>query len=151
MPDGDSAGGALVSQGKQRIGEAMDDLTFRMEKKHQFEKLAQAVFNETCDEEMLSDAEVSIAQLRIGPLPLPYTIEQFLQEYRPGQVLHLRKHQNPEVEYWTVITRIAQDNVMGMTRLGSVSLGGFDKAFTFKDLTRFDIEQNGEWKRWSSK
>lgn len=129
----------------------MDDLSFRMEKKHQFEKLAQAVFDEKYDEEMLSDAELAIKQLRIGPLPVPYTIEQFRQEYKPGQVLHLRQHQNPEVEYWTVITRIAQDNAMGLTKLGSVCLGGFGKSFSLKDLTLFDIERNGEWKRWSSK
>ncbi len=129
----------------------INDLSFRMEKKHLFEKLAQAVFDEKYDEEMLSDAELAIKQLRVGPLPVPYTIEHFMQEYKPGQVLHLRSHQDPEVEYWTVITRISHDNVMGMTRLGSVCLGGFAKSFTFKDLTHFDIERNGEWKRWSYK
>ena len=129
----------------------MDDLSFRIEKKHLFEKLAQAVFDEKYDEEMLSDAEVAIKQLRVGPLPVPYTIETFMQEYSPGDILHLRSHQDPEVEYWTVITRIAQDNAMGLTKLGSVCLGGFNKTFTFKDLTHFDIERNGDWKRWSYK
>ena len=129
----------------------MDDLSFRIEKKHLFEKLAQAVFDEKYDEEMLSDAEVAIKQLKIGPLPVPYTIEQFLHRHIPGQVVHLRKHQNPEVEYWTVITRISQDNAMGLTKLGSVCLGGFNKPFTFKDLTHFDIERDGDWERWSYK
>ena len=129
----------------------INDLNYRIDKKHQFEKLAQAVFDEKVDEDMLSDAELAIKQLRVGPLPVPYTIEQFMKEYRPGQVLHLRSHQDPDVEYWTVITRIAHDSVMGLTRLGSVCLGGFEKSFTFKDLTYFDIERDGKWTRWSSK
>lgn len=40
---------------------------------------------------------------------------------------------------------------MGLTKLGSVCLGGFDKSFSFKELTHFDIERDGEWERWSYK
>lgn len=122
-----------------------------MEIKITFDKLADAVIKDEVTDEMLSDAELFIKQLRLPPLPLPYTIETFLQEYQPGQVLHLRSHQMPEAEFWTVITRIRQENAMGLTKLGSVSLGGFRKEFSFKDLTRFDIERNGEWQRWSCK
>ena len=127
-------------------------MELREESKGILDIVAKAVRNgERLDDETLSNAEMFIKMLRLPPLPIPYTVEKFLQEYQPGQVLHLRKHQNPEVEYWTVITRISQDNAMGLTKYGSVSLGGFDKSFSFKDLTSFDIERNGEWVRWSCK
>lgn len=75
-------------------------------------------------------------------------LHNFLKRYKPGQMIHIRNHQIPDVEYWTTINCIKNDSCQGLMNLTRVFLAGFIRSFTIEDLSKFEIEQNDIWIRW---